>query len=71
MTKREYNRIRSILFKIRREYDPQELNLSFLDLRRARRGLANYKKGSLPMCWEVDYNRRKNLALAGPRGVLP
>ncbi len=36
MTKREYNRIRSILFKIRREYDPQEINLNFLDLRRKR-----------------------------------
>jgi len=71
MTKREYNKIRAILTKIRGKYDPQDINLNFLDLRRGRRGLANYKKGSLPMCWESDYIKRKNIALAGPKGVLP
>lgn len=71
MTKREYSRIRSILTKIRRDYDPQDLNLNFFYLKGERRRLVKCKKGDLLIHQEAKYNRAKSLALSGPRGVLP
>lgn len=71
MTNREFKAARRLITKIRRSYDPKEVSLNFLHLKRFRRGLVNRHKGALPQCWEVDYKRQLNQTMPTPKGKLP
>lgn len=71
MTKQQYKRIHKILMKIRRDYDPQALNLNFFELRKRRAAYLRFKHFTYPISNQELYRNAANRALAGPIGKLP
>ena len=71
MTKQQYKRIHKILMKIRRDYDPQALNLNFFELRKRRANYLRFRHFTNPVHNQEYYRVAANIALAGPIGKLP
>ena len=71
MTKQQYKRIHKILMKIRRDYDPQALNLNFFELRKRRANYLRFKGLTKPVHNLEYYKVAASRALAGPIGKLP
>lgn len=71
MTKQQYKRIHKILMKIRRDYDPQALNLNFFELRKHRANYLRFRHLTNPVHNKEYYEVAKIRALAGPVGNLP
>lgn len=71
MTKQQYKRIYKILMKIRRDYDPQALNLNFFELRKHRAAYLRFRHLKSAVHSIEYYKVAASRALAGPIGKLP